>query len=328
MNKIIKIAAALAVLGTVSQANAGPVIIDPDGAGSASAITVTSLNWLAGNVLTIGAGGSFGVDAATFSADLAAGTAVLRSVYQAQLNTFVNNSGGGSSTVSPTGQWTVQADFSEYAKSVALGAASIALTPFSGKVSIYYNPTVVANDVTGLGYDVGTKILQGSITAGSNGGFLNTTFIDPTTFPLLGLDQFLPGDDAPGIQSVQGSGQSTIKIDVNTAAGDFINSAFFLTNITNLTIDAVDTGQLVAPFYNSNPSDVVVGVTPTYGSGNTTNGTAANVDPTTGKFVETSSFHFQSTNVTSFNAVPEPASMALTGLGLSLIGLLRRRKAA
>ena len=41
MNKIIKIAAALAVLGTVNQANAGPVIIDPDGAGSASAITIT-----------------------------------------------------------------------------------------------------------------------------------------------------------------------------------------------------------------------------------------------------------------------------------------------
>lgn len=327
MNKIIKIAAALAVLGTVNQANAGPVMIDPDGAGSASAISVTSLNWLAGNVLTIGAGGYSGVDAATFNAELAAGTAVLRSVYQAQLNTFANNSGGSTTTVSPAGQWTVQADFSEYAKAVALGAASIALTPFSGKVSIYYNATAVANDITGADYDAGIKILQGSITAGSNGSFQNTTFILPTVFPVLGLDQF-GSDDAAGAQSVQGSGQSTIKIDINAAAGDFINSAFFLSNITSLTIDAVNTGQLVAPFYNSNPSDSVVGVTPTYGSGNTTNGTTAFVDPSTGKFIETSSFHFQSTNVTSFNAVPEPASMALTGLGLSLIGLLRRRKAA
>ena len=327
MNKIIKIAAALAVLGTVSQANAGPVIIDPDGAGSASAITVTSLNWLAGNVLTIGAGGSVGVDAATYSADLAAGTAVLRSVYQAQLNTFVNNSGGSSTTVSPTGQWTVQADFSERAYALALGAASITLTPFSGKVSIYYNPTAVANDITGLGYDAGTKILQGSIVTGSSGSFTNTTIALPAAFPVLDLDKFVD-NDAPGVKSNQGSGQSSIMIDIDTAAGDFINSAFFLTNITSLTIDAVDTGQLVAPFYNSNPSDVVVGVTPTYGSGNTTNGAAAFVDPTTGKFVETSSFQFQSTNVTSFNAVPEPASMALTGLGLSLIGLLRRRKAA
>ncbi len=327
MNKIIKIAAALAVLGTVNQANAGPIIIDPDGAGSASAITITSLNWLAGNVLTIGAGGSAGDSAAAFSADLAAGTAVLRSVYQAQLNTFVNNSGGGSTTVTPSGQWTVQADVSEYAKAVALGASSISLTPFAGKVSIYYNATAVANDITGAGYDAGIKILQGSITAGSSGGFLNTTFIDPINFPVALLDSF-GTDDAAGVKSVRGAGQSTIMIDVNTAAGDFVNSAFFLSNITSLTIDAVDTGQLVAPFFNSNPSDSVVGVTPTYGSGNTINGTSAFIDPLTGKFVETSSFHFQSTNLTSFNSVPEPASMALTGLGLSLIGLLRRRKAA
>lgn len=326
MNKIIKIAAALAVLGTVTQANAGPVMIDPDGAGSASAISVTSLNWLAGNVLTIGAGGYSGVDAATFNAELAAGTAVLRSVYQAQLNTFANNSGGSTTTVSPAGQWTVQADFSEYAKAVALGAASITLTPFSGKVSIFYNPTAVANDISGLGYDAGTKILQGSIAAGSSGGFLNTTFIDPINFPVALLDSF-GTDDAAGVKSVRGAGQSTIMIDINTGAGDFINSAFFLSNITNLTIDAVDTGQLVAPFFNSNPSDSVVGVTPTYGSGNTINGTSAIVNGS-GNFAETSSFHFQSTNVTSFNSVPEPASMALTGLGLSLIGLLRRRKAA
>jgi hypothetical protein len=328
MNKILKIAAALAVMGTVGQANAAAILIDPDGAaGGAGAISVTSLNWLAGNVLTIGAGGSAGQDAAAFSAQLANGTAVLRTVYQAQLNTFVNNTGGSSNTASPVGQWTIQADFSEYARALALGAPSIALTPFAGTVSIFYNATAVANDVTGTGYNAGIEILRGSITAGSSGSFLNSTFIDPVAFPVTGLDQF-GADDAAGVQSVRGSGQSTIKVDIDTAAGGFVNTDFFLSNITSLTVDAVDTGQLVAPFFNSNPSDQVVGITPTYGSGNMANGTAALVDPTTGRFIETSSFHFQSTNVTSFNAIPEPASMAITGLGLGLMSLLRRRKAA
>mgnify|MGYP001304223710 CR=1 FL=1 len=62
MNKIIKIAAALAAIGTMAQANAAStsIMIDPDGAGGMSAISVDSLNWLAGNVLTIGAGGTLG----------------------------------------------------------------------------------------------------------------------------------------------------------------------------------------------------------------------------------------------------------------------------
>jgi hypothetical protein len=85
-----------------------------------------------------------GSNAAAFSAQLANGTAVLRTVYQAQLNTFVEQHRWQLQHCSPVGQWTIQADFSEYARALLLGAPSIALTPFAGTVSIFYNATAVA----------------------------------------------------------------------------------------------------------------------------------------------------------------------------------------
>jgi hypothetical protein len=102
--------------------------------------------------------------------------------------------------------------------------------------------------VTGTGYNAGIEILRGSITAGSSGSFLNSTFIDPVTFPVTGLDQF-GADDAAGVQSVRGSGQSTIRL---TSAPPQVASSHLRllpVNITSLTVDAVDTGQLVAPFF-------------------------------------------------------------------------------
>lgn len=346
MKKMLKIAAALAVIGAASQAHAGfsaqTVTIDPDGAGGAFGdISVTSLNWLAGNAVTVGAGGSTGQTLADWSTSLAGGTAVLQTYYQAQLNTFVYSNGGSSTPTLPVGQWTVQASFLEAAAIGAgvLGSANISLTPISGTVSIYYNAVKTANDITGTGYSDGIKILQGSIVGGS-GTFQNSTFIndylvslgalsDPTK-ELTNLDHF-DVDDAPGIKSIVGNGQSSLVVDINTSVGDFIDTNFFKTNITSLKLadggDASDTGQLVDPFSQANPSDQIVGYTPQYGGAlGDTNGVIAANDGTT--FTHNSDFQFQTTNVTSFQyKVPEPGSLALAGLGFALTGALRRRKA-
>lgn len=84
MKKMLKIAAALAVIGAASQAHAAfvaqTITIDPDGAGGAFGdISVTSLNWLAGNAVTVGAGGTAGQSIASLSTALANGTAVFQS---------------------------------------------------------------------------------------------------------------------------------------------------------------------------------------------------------------------------------------------------------
>lgn len=326
MKKLL-ITAALAALGASSQAGAAftatPISIDPDGAGGAGAISVTSLNWLAGNSLTVGALGIAGQSQATLAT-----TRTLDTYYQAALNTFVFNSGGGSTATLPTGtsEWTVVATIKEDAS--GLGTSAATFVPVSGTVSIFYHSAKNANDITGLGYNDGLEILRGTIVGGA-GAYVDQTRIAPTVFPPVALDGF-GADDAPGVTTHQGTGQSTIQIDIGKTAGDFIDTSFFLTDITTLNFalmfmeDVNDTGQLVSPFRQANPSDVVGGVAPTYSPGNV-NGGDCSVDASF-NFTQNCDFHFQTTNTTSFMAVPEPSGLALAGLGLSMLGFFGRRR--
>lgn len=335
------IAAALTALAAAGQANAAaftalPIMVDPDGAaGGSGAIQITSLNWLAGNTLTVGALGLQG-EAATNLANTAGRN--LTTWYQAALNTFVFNSGGGSTATLPVAgsEWTVVARIEETAFNIGTGSA--AFVPFAGSVSVFYHGAKNANDISGTGYGDGVEILRGTIVAG-NGTFLDfTRLAGPTTAPATGLDGF--GDNnAPGVGTHTGSGQSTIKVDIGATAGDFIDPNFFLTDITSLNFllstieDVNDTGQLVTPFTQANPSDLVGGVAPSYSPGDATftngiNGADCAVG-NDGNFTQRCDFHFQTTNVTSFTyqqQVPTPGTLALAGLGLSLLGMAGRRR--
>ena len=108
--KRLLISAALVALGASTQASAAfvasPITIDRDGAGGTSAIKVTSLNWLAGNTLTVGALAQAGEVVSSLGT-----TRTLDTYYQAALNTFVFNSSGGSTQyLNTTGsEWTVVA---------------------------------------------------------------------------------------------------------------------------------------------------------------------------------------------------------------------------
>lgn len=331
------IAAALTALAAAGQANAAfvaqPILVDPDGAGGGSgAIQITSLNWLAGNTLTVGALGLQG-EAASNLADPAGRT--LTTWYQAALNTFVYNSGGGSTSTLPVAgsEWTVVARIEEQA--INIGTANAAFLPLGGSVSVYYHAAANANDITGVGYNDGLEILRGTIVAGS-GSFLDLTRLIGS--PLVPLDGFV-NNDAPGVGTHVGSGQTNIQVDIGATAGDFINSNFFLTDITSLNFllsaiqDVDDNGQLVAPFTQANPSNQVGGVAPSYSPGNGAfpNGINGADCPTDGQgnFTQRCDFHFQTTNVTSFTyqqQVPTPGTLALAGLGLSLLGMAGRRR--
>ena len=332
--KRLLISAALVALGASTQASAAfvasPITIDRDGAGGTSAIKVTSLNWLAGNTLTVGALGQAGEDVSSLGT-----SRTLDTYYQAALNTFVFNSSGGSTQYlnTPGSEWTLVAKIKE--RATGIGTTTAAFVPLSGTVSIFYHAAKDANDISGLGYDNGLEILRGSIVGGS-GNYTDFTRLDPGSFPVTGLDAF-GGNNRPGVGTNKGSGQSTIKVDIGADSGDFIDTNFFLSDITSMdfaltfTEDVNDTGQLVAPFAQGNPSALVAGVAPSYSPGNATfsngiNGADCAVDAVTGKFTQNCDFHFQTTNVTSFTAVPEPGALALAGLGLSMLSFVGRRR--
>lgn len=345
MKKLLTVAAAIASIGFASQANAfvaDSILFDRDGAGAGGAVAITSFTWLAGNALSVDAIGST--------------TGAFTTYYQAALNSFVFNSGGGSTTYSPLfGEFTVQAVINEQVIN-ALGTQSAEFLTTGGTYNIYFdpltNPATQSNDISGLGYgnDAGsTLILSGNILPGGSGDFNNFTigyreqlanltaiFIGlgqtpaqaaATALGILGapsaqqtvvpLDAF-GTDNLPGTLTHQGNGNSDIEIDVT-----YINTDFFKTDITTLTVDMADSTGVTTPFKQGNPSAEVMGNTPVYGveGDNPTNGAACR-DGTA-----TCDFHFQTIATTSFaRAVPEPGSLAIAGAGLALMSLIRRRK--
>ncbi len=342
MKKLLTVAAAIASIGFASQANAftaGTILFDRDGAGAGGAAPITSLLWFAGNALSVDAIGST--------------TGAFTTYYQATLNSFVFNPSGSSSSFSALAgtEFTVQAIINEQVVD-ALGGESAEFLTTGGTYNIYYDPTADSNDISGTGYGLGSDgvlILSGNINPGGLGSFDNFTIeyrnnlADLTAF-FIGLGQTpiqaaasalaligppsaqqvvvpLDGfgtDNVPGTVTHQGTGKSDIEIDVT-----YINTDFFKTDITKLTVDMADNAGLSAPFKQGNPSAEVMGNIPVYGSegGVPTNGAACR-DGTA-----TCDFHFQTVATTSFaRTVPEPGSLAIAGAGLALMSLIRRRK--
>jgi hypothetical protein len=313
MKKITLIAAAIAALGVSAQASAAftatPIVFDTNGAAAGGAISVTSFDWLPGNALAKDAINST--------------TGQFTTYFQATLNSFVFNSGGSSSTVSPAAgtEFTVQATIIEQG---LVGGITSNFVSLGGTYKIFYDTTKDSNDVTGLGFDDGIKILEGNINFGGTGTFTNFTLLSSFLFPNQKLDNF-GADDAVGTLSNQGVGSSNLTVDVT-----YTDSNFFKSNIKSLAVDLSDASNLAAPFTLANPSDEVVGQTPNYG-----------VDVVGGVLVPvngagcgdvavgvTCDFQFQSDSATSFQAtVPEPGSLAIAGAGLALMSLVRRRKA-
>jgi hypothetical protein len=291
-------AVGMAVLG--SSAQAGSIQFNPTGSNSSPVLTIAGIDVAPGNALAVSSvpltvGKTFQLD------------------YQAAVSGLINTAG---STFAPPGlatsyQLTAVASVTEVVTSLNATGTVATFTLASNQspnsfFEMYYNPAVVANNLAGTGFNVGTLILAGgpSPKSASVGVFsLSTPSGSPVVVP---FDQYV-SNHYPGISTVAGSGASLLLTGVS-----YFNPAFFLTPLSQMSFNS----SLVTPFNQASPSALFLG---------SPGGAPPNVIPNIGTIngVNGTDFQFQAdANLAFTPAIPEPASIIQASLGLiAVLGL-------
>jgi hypothetical protein len=175
-----------------------------------------------------------------------------------------------------------------------------------------YASNSIGNNLTGTGFTNGTPILSAHIVAVATSNFQVTNTSGTT------LDQSPNGDQWGGQQTVTGGGLSDITLVV-----DSVNSGYFptLDALSTITISFFNSSQ-VDPFRQVDPSQCFNTDSSDCGAGGgiSSLGTLGAVNGLSGP-----DFIFQADGNQAF-AVPEPASLALIGLGLSFMGFFGKSR--